>query len=361
MRRTYLTLVALIALIACRDRAPEPAPPPPVRDGVTLIQPGVPPLQTLRYHLTRGSKTTSRLVCDVDMTSGERLEPMPTQVVDLETTVEDMRADGAARLRIAVVDATVRDRAGSAVPSNVMQAQAAALRGVVITETLGPDGRVSDAHVEGGGSDKLHSELDSLVRGLEHVATRLPAEPVGVGATWRERRTLPEGGIRAVSEITYTLASITGGTVAYTSIGESSGEPQTLEQDGAKVEVTGTHGRSEATGTLDLSRYALDVTATSMFATTMAVVAPAAGPGAAAGGERSTIEIAMAIRMSSADARTPAAGAPVAPASAAPAPAAPEAAAPEPAAPEPEAAAPGDATPSPNAAERSAQGAHSAP
>jgi hypothetical protein len=300
MRLSYLTLVGLIA---CRDKPPEPPPPAPPHDGVTLIQPGVPPLQTLRYHLTKGSVTTSRLECDVDMKSGEQREAMPTQIVDLETTVEDVLGNGAARLRIAVIGASARARPGGTA-SELIQAQAAALRGVVITETLGPDGVVSDAHLEAGASDKLHRELDSLVRSLEYAATRLPAEPVGAGATWRERRTLPEGGIRAVSEITYTLASLAGGAVSYTSFGESIGAAQTIEQDGAKVEVTDTHGRSEATGSIDLARYALDVTAMSTFATTMAVVAPDAGPGA----ERSTIEIAMAIRMTSAAPAAPPAG-----------------------------------------------------
>lgn len=187
---------------------------------------------------------------------------------------------------------------------DVIRAQTAALRGVVITESLGPDGQVSNAHVEGDDKDKdkLHRDLDTLLRSLERVTTRLPAEPVGVGASWRERRTLPEGGIRATSEITYTLASLTGTTMAFTSVGRSAGDPQTIEQDGSKVEVTDTHGRTEAIGSVDLSRYAIDVSARSTFSTTMAVIAPDAGASAGPGAERSTIEIAMMIRMSSGEA-----------------------------------------------------------
>lgn len=294
MRRTYLTLVGLIA---CRDKAAEPPPPPPpAHDGVVLIQPGAPPLQALRYHLTRGETVKSRLVCDVDVKSSELRAPMPSQVLDLETVVDDVLASGDARLRITVVDAGIRGRPGAA-STDVVRAQTTALRGVVITETLAPDGQISDARVEAGAApDKLHRELDGLLQNLARVATRLPAEPVGIGATWRERRTLPEGGLRAVSEITYTLASLTGTTIAFTTTGQASGPPQTVEQDGEKVEVTDTHGHSEASGSLDLSRYALELTATSAFTTTMAMAAPDAGPGA----ERSTIEIAIAIRMTSA-------------------------------------------------------------
>jgi hypothetical protein len=295
MRCPCLTLVVLIA---CRDPAPAPAPaPPPPHDGVMLVHPGAAPRQVLRYQLIKGSKIASRLECDADVKTSELGGPMPTQVVELETVVDDVLGDGAARLRITVLDASIRERPGSEAASDVMRAQAAAMRGVVISETLAPDGKISDAHVEAGAaSDKLHRELDGLLRNLEHVATRLPAEPVGSGAMWRERRTLPEGGVRAVSEISYALVSVDGARLGYASTGTSSGEPQTIEQDGTKVEVTDTHGRSATTGTIDLARYALDVTASSTFATTMTVVAPSE---TGSGDGRSTIEIAMAVRLSS--------------------------------------------------------------
>ncbi|HEY0482679.1 MAG TPA: DUF6263 family protein [Kofleriaceae bacterium] len=325
MRRTYLILVALVA---CRDKAPEPPPPPPPpHDGVTLLQAGAPPLAPLRYHLTRGTKTAAELVCDVDIKSDDRSGPMPTLVVDLETTVEDVLGDGSARLRITVVDTRIRDRPGSQVASDVMQAQATAMRGVVLTETLAPDGAVSDAQVippvpatrpAGGPSAadvtaKASGRLDSLLRSLERMAMRLPAEPVGIGATWSERRTLPEGGIRATSEIRYTLVSITGSTLAYTGAGQSSGTPQTVEQDGVKIEVADTHGRSEVQGSIDLARYTLDGMARSTFSSSMTVIAPDAGPGAA----RSTVEITMAVRMTPLAGGT--AGAAAAPPAAAPA------------------------------------------
>jgi hypothetical protein len=292
MRRSLLTL-AVVA--ACRDRTPPPPPPaPPPHDGVTLLQPGASPLQTLRYHLTKGSKTASELMYEVDVKSDGQSGPMPTLVVDLETAVQDVRDDGAAELRITVVDASVRDRSGSQLPDELVRTQASALRGVVITETLAPDGAVSAAHVEAAGaSDKASSQLDNLLHGLERVAMRLPAEPVGIGAMWRERRTLPEGGIRAVSEITYRLASLADTGFTYTGTGQSTGPPHTLEQDGMKVEVADTHGSAEVHGSIDLSRYAIEATATSTFASTMTVVTPDAGPGAA----RSTVEIAMAVRM----------------------------------------------------------------
>jgi hypothetical protein len=327
MRCTILTLVALIA---CQDKKPEPPPPPPEppHDGVTLVLPGAPPFQTLRYHLTQGSKTTSELIWDFAADSDGQRSPMPTLIVDLETSVDDVGADGTAKLRITIVRTRVRDRAGSSVGGDLVRAEAAAMQGVIITETLAPDGKLSDSHVDAATvPDNVRTRLDSLSRSLEQVAMRLPAEPVGLDATWRERRSLPEGGIRAVSETTYTLMSVTRDKIAYIGVGLATGVPQTIEQDGLKVEVTNTHGHSETKGAVDLTRYAPEVTSTSMFATAMNVVAPKQSPGAGA----STVEITMAILVTPTDpirAETAPTAAPGVPTDAAPSDAAPSDAAP---------------------------------
>lgn len=305
MRCAILTLVLVTAgtLIACNAETPAPAPALPPHDGMTLIHPGAPPYQPLRYHLSRGTRTTSQLVCDLEVKNDGQSGPMPALVVDLDTTVEDILADGSAKLRITVVRTSVRDRPGSPVPSDMVLAQATAMQGIVFTETLAPDGQLADPHVEAAASvpDSAREQLDRLNKSLAQVAMRMPAEPVGIGAIWRERRTLPDGGIRAVSETFYTLTSFTGDTMAYTSVGLSTGAPQTIEQDGMKVEVTNTRGHSQAKGSVDLSRYAFDVASTSSFATAMNVVAPQGTPGAGP----STVEITMAIHVMPAEGPRP--------------------------------------------------------
>jgi hypothetical protein len=243
----------------------------------------------------RGITTTSELAYDLDVKNDGQGSAMPTLVVELETTVDDVLADGTAKLRIAVVRTSVRDRPGTETARDLLRGQAAVMRDVVITEMLAPDGKVWDARIQTTAvlPEKVRAELDRVSQSLERMAMRLPSEPVGVGASWRERKALPEGGIRAISETTYTLVSITGDTVAYTTTGLSTGAPQTLEQDGTKVEVTNTHGHSEATGTIDLSRYAFAGAATSTFTTTMKFVAPEGTPGAGS----STLEVTTAIRL----------------------------------------------------------------
>lgn len=336
-------VLMLVALAACKEKAPEPPPPAPPHDGVTLLQPGAAPFQPLRYHPTKGAKTTSELVSDIDVKTDGQPGPMPTIVVDFETTIDDVLADGTAKLRITVLQTTVRERPGTAVPMDLVREQAAAMQGVVITETLAPDGKLSDARVDSARAlpDKVREQLDNLSQNLEQVAMRMPTEPVGIGATWRERKTLPEGGIRAVTEVTYTLTSRTGDTIGYTSTGVATGGPQTIEHDGTRVEVTNTHGGSQARGSVDLSRYAVSVTSSSSFATTLNVLAPKGTPGAGL----STLEITTAIQVSPAESPSD----PTAPAP--PNAATPNAASPASDAPKPPSTAPAG----------TAQGAHRAP
>ncbi|HEX4417358.1 MAG TPA: hypothetical protein VH165_05635 [Kofleriaceae bacterium] len=299
-----INLIVLIGSLAGCKAKPEDVPPVPApttttttttpgapHDGVSLLQPGTAPLEALRYHLTKGDKTTSELVWDFDAKTDGKSDPVPTLVFDLETTVEGVAADGTAKLALTVTRTSVRPRPGRAA-SELFRHEVLAMRGITLHELLAPDGQLSGAQLDTAHlTDAVRTRLESLTHSLELAAMRLPAEPVGATARWRERRTLPEGGIRAVAETTYTLTSRTGTMLTYTAASSSSGAPQTLEQDGLQVDVTDTRGRAEAKGAVDLAHYSPQVSATSSFTTAMNVHAPKDTPGAGP----STIEITMAL------------------------------------------------------------------
>ena len=76
----FRRLLALVVLVACKDPKPERPPPPPApHDGVTLLSPGTAPLQVVRYQLTKGTRTTSELVYDIESKTsdptGNRADP----------------------------------------------------------------------------------------------------------------------------------------------------------------------------------------------------------------------------------------------------------------------------------------------
>lgn len=399
-------LLTLVALVACQDKRPELPPPPAApKDGVTLIQAGQAPHQLLRYRFTKGTTTTSELVYDFEARSEPQGSdpagqgsasaaagsgagsgaasgaatgvsrsatadsaagagsakakapapaattdaPAPTLIVTLETTVEDVLPDGTARLRIAVRKTRVRDQPGNLIAGETLRAQAASAEGLVFTELVAPDGKVSDTRIDTSGNmpARARARLDSLIQSLERVAMQLPREPVGVGATWSERKPLPEGGIRAMSETTYTLTALAGTTASYTATGRSTGANQTIQEAGMTVQITNPRGQSETTGTLDLARYTADVSSKSTFTAQMAVDAPAGTPGAGA----STVEVSLAIRLSPASAPAPDGSDDSAPASPSTGTSAPAAAAP---------AAPAEPA-GPASGGPAAQGAHKAP
>jgi hypothetical protein len=255
---------------------------------VKLTQRGAEPVQTLRYHFAPTSRTASTLVCDVAIKSDGAGEVTPPLVVQLETVVEDVASDGTAKLRITLTGAHLEREA-----SAELAAQVEALKGIEITETISPDGTTTGARVSstGSGPDKARAQLDSLLQSLAHVTTQLPAEAVGVGATWEERRTLPPGGITGTATTIYTLTALTPTSFSYTSAGQLAGGRQSITRDGVTIDVTKTSGRTEAKGTVALEAYKLDVDTKSVFAATMNTVDPkdAAGP--------SNIEITMTTRM----------------------------------------------------------------
>ena len=299
------------------QHAAEPAQAPP-HDGLTVINPGTAPLRLLRYRLTKGDKTASELVWDFATQDDGRAEVTPSLVIDFETTVEDVRADGSAQLALRITRTTIRgedagagsgsemgNTPGSATSSDLVRNFAQAMQGVTIHEALAPDGGVSDLKVDAppGLAPALATRLDNLSRGLSQVTMKLPTQPVGLTASWRERKTLPDGGIHAVSEATYTLTALTETTLGYQADATMTGPAQTIEQEGVKIDVTDTHGQSEVRGTVDLTHYAPTGSLKSSFATTMNVAAPAGTPGAG----KSTMAVKMAFQL------TPIAFAPPAP------------------------------------------------
>lgn len=331
MHRVGLTISVWLAITVtlgagCRDRASESssaasgsgsqhaaAPPQAApHDGVTVINPGTAPLRLLRYHLTKGDKTASELVWDFASQDDGKAEAMPSLIVDFETTVDDVRADGSAVLALRITRTTIRGQdagagsgagagsemgntPGSATSSDLVRGFAQAMQGVTIHEALAPDGGVTDLKVDAppGLAPALATRLDNLSRGLAQITMKLPGEPVGLTASWRERKTLPDGGIRAVSEATYTLTALTETTLGYQASATMTGPPHTIEQDGVKVEITNTHGQSEVSGAVDLAHYAPQGSLKSSFATTMNIAAPAGTPGAG----KSTMAITMAFQL----------------------------------------------------------------
>src|SRR5689334_9886292 len=108
-------LYLAVALAACGKHAP--APPRPDLD---VIAPGAEPRRAVHYALAKGTTTTCELAIDVALDAGQMGGAMPTLVVTLAITADDVLPDGKIKLRTRIVDATSHDRPDSKLPATAI-------------------------------------------------------------------------------------------------------------------------------------------------------------------------------------------------------------------------------------------------
>lgn len=249
-----ITIVAVVLAAACSKPAPPPGPP---GEGIELVDPGALPHRELRYHLVKGATTLLELAMDLDVAMGPRGGAMPTVVMQMEVRADDVLPDGSARIRTRIASARAKDRPNTALPTDIMAAQAAMLAGLELTATLAPRGTLSDSKVASAGKDlppALASQLTQLNLSLEQVAMPLPAEAVGVGAKWRNRKTVVQNGVKMQTVTTIEVVSIDGDKVAFKAASSVSGDDQKVDVEGNQVAISKVGGSGSNHGVIDLGR-----------------------------------------------------------------------------------------------------------
>ena len=251
-------LLAGLALVACKH---EDVKQPPSRDpsDVTVQSPGVEPRRALRYALAKGTKTTLDLAIDTELEADNMGGAMPTITMTLELSVEDVLPDGRMKLRSTIIDAGARDREGAKTTAVTAQNTIAQLKGLAITATLSPEGKITDAHVDAGDKklpDALTAQLGSLTRSFDQLAMPLPREPVGPTAKWTSVRQLDLDGMNVTSTSTIELVSVTNAELAYTMKTVMVGPDQQVTRQGMAMDVTNLRGTGTGEGKVDLDKLA---------------------------------------------------------------------------------------------------------
>ncbi|HWU86063.1 MAG TPA: hypothetical protein VN253_02260 [Kofleriaceae bacterium] len=251
-----VTRIALAAVLGCACKKPDEPPPVPSQ-GIELVQRGAIPHQNLRYQLTKGVKTAIELERDLDVSMGSLQRTMPTSVVRMEISADEILPDGSAKMRTRVVSASARDRPNTTVPIETLNAQATMLAGLEITGTLTPRGRIWDTHLASGGKDlpaKTVQQIEQMLKADEDVAMPLPEPGVGVGAIWRVRKDVILLGVKMETITEVELTAVDGPRVSYLLRTEVKGDDQTADIDGVKAEVSRIRGGGTGKGVIDLSR-----------------------------------------------------------------------------------------------------------
>jgi len=262
MKALPIALAASVIAACGNEPAEKPPPPPPPAPGsVHVVSPGMPPYEPLRYRVAKGTRTHLEVVLDVDVDAGGQGGTLPSFVMTTELAIDDVLADGTAKLRATIVDMTTRDREGSLVPAAQLDDAMQLMRGLVTTGTLASNGALRELAIEPGDRrlpPALATQIDNLSRSIEQIAMPLPDEPVGLGASWTQQKTFEQGGLELTTTTTFTLVSREGGRFAFTSRTELGGKDQTVTQNGTTVRVSGLRGEGTGKGTVDLARLALD-------------------------------------------------------------------------------------------------------
>ena len=256
-----LLLIALAAM-GCKksdDEDGKAIRPPDLQ----MINTGSEPRRVLRYQLAKGNAAKLELTSDVEAYADDIGGPMPTFVMDLAITAEDTSSAGA-KLRTTVIDMQAREKDESRVAPNALGGPLDGMKGIVLTATLTPTGRLRDSMIvtkpENGGMPPpkgLETPLAMLSSSFENVAMPLPDEAVGVGAMWRSSRALEEQGMKLTAVNTVQLVSINGDQLAFDLETEIHGDDQTVKQGDLTVDVKDITGTGSGKATVDLKTLAV--------------------------------------------------------------------------------------------------------
>jgi len=247
----YLALAAL--LVGCKSNEPPPAPP---TTDVVVVAAGAAPQSALRYAVPKGSKTTFELSIDWKVTAGAIESALPTIVTTLELACDDVAPDGSMKLHAKVVDASAHAREGSKVQPGSIADLLAPLKGITMSLTLAPDGRISQPAIEAGAkplSSQVDQQAKALAASFQQLAMSLPTAAVGAGAKWRTSRKIQQNGMTLTTVTTVDVTSLDAGVVGYTLTSEVHGADQTVTQNGIAVEVKDITGSAQGKGAINLA------------------------------------------------------------------------------------------------------------
>lgn len=216
---------------------------------LTLLDAGAEPRRELRYHPVAGAHEpmTIRVDLDFDMAGLGRIVS-PTTVMRAATDVVAVQADGVIVQRLILEQAEVEPRAGAT--PEMERAMAAELEGStcdVATQRMDARGNVLGVRVVGDGM--LADQLDQL----DGLSTPLPAEAVGVGASWQVQETVTQKGITLDRVVTMDLVAIDGERVTLRGTIDVTAPPQSIDQDGVRTELTSMSGTATLDTVLELT------------------------------------------------------------------------------------------------------------
>jgi len=254
----FLGVIGLcwIHLAACesgKGGAPAPISPP----DLDLVSAGNEPRRVLRYKAPKDTRTTHEVSIAVELTAGEMGGPMPTMVLTMSYVVSAVMPNGQMVLDAKIENVKALDVAGGKVPAQAVSGQLEQLKGLAINAVLSPNGRITGSTLKPGDkplAPELEQQAKSLVASFESTMMALPDEPVGVGAVWRNSRTIEQNGLKLKAINSVTLEKVEGDVIEYAIDTAMHGDDQSVVQGDIKVTVEDIVGNGGGKGNVDLGK-----------------------------------------------------------------------------------------------------------
>ncbi len=180
---------------------------------VTLIDPGMPPRQKIRFTPTVGEQQTiimtiATSVTTTDDGSATTTEAIPTQRVTLHTTVKDINADGDITFDFIFTNIEVVDDAQTS--SVISRKMINPLIGINGLQTVSNRGITQHAEfsIPPNIDPQLKKILDGMKDPINRTCSPMPSEAVGLGAKWKITEDSKSNGIAMVSTSTHEITKL---------------------------------------------------------------------------------------------------------------------------------------------------------
>lgn len=236
-----------------KNSAPAPISPPDLE----LVSPGNEPRRVLRYKLPKDLRSTHEVSIAVELSAGEMGGPMPTILLTMSYVVSAVMPSGQMVLDATIEKVTAIDVPDSKVPAQAVAGPLEQLKGLAIHAVLSPNGRITGSTLETGDkalTPEVEQQVKSLIASFESTMMALPDEPVGVGAVWRNSRTIEQNGLKLKAINSVTLEKVEGEVIEYAIDTAMHGDDQSVVQGDITVKVQDIVGNGGGKGNVDLTK-----------------------------------------------------------------------------------------------------------
>jgi hypothetical protein len=214
---------------AAASSSADATPPPPPEDDLRLhlVDAGHQPRKALRYRFKVGAIEQMQLDMRMAMAVGPAdSEPreiqLPTVRTMMRTEPQSVTPDGCGRdpaqdceLKYGFTIVSMNLLPDATVPPAIQSkleaelGKSAGLSGWAVVTSRGLT-KQAEFDAPPGASNEVRQMLQSLQQGVRQLATPLPQEPVGVGASWETVSSMMTDNVRLTQTTTYKLTSLTG-------------------------------------------------------------------------------------------------------------------------------------------------------